>query len=86
MLFIGRHLYLNRSSNDVPLFWRDVGVTFFLILGPALADTSVGKDPYQAFAFRFAMLFGAAMYAVVVSFVLESLFSHKPSVPGAQTH
>lgn len=85
MLFIGRHLYLHHGSKDVSSFWRDVGVTFFLILGPALADTSVGKDPYQAFAFRFAMLFGAAMYAVVVSFVLESLFSHKPSVSGAQT-
>ena len=86
MLFIGRHVYLHRGSNDVSLFWKDVGVTFFLILGPALADTTTGKDPYQAFAFRFGMLFGAAIYVVFVSFLLESVLGQKAVASQGQTY
>ncbi len=80
MLFVGRQVYLRASDMGTSLFWRDVGVTFFLILGPALADTDTGKDPYQAFAFRFAMLVLAALYVVIVGFLLETLVGRKPLV------
>ena len=34
-----------------------------ILLGPAVADSMVGKDPYQAFAFRFGMFLLVALYA-----------------------
>jgi len=59
---LGRKLYVSNSTRFSQQFWIDVSVTMFILIGPAVADSAAGKDPYQAFLFRFGMFFLVAVY------------------------
>ena len=62
MIGLGRKLYVSNSTRFSRQFWIDVSVTMFILVGPAVADSAAGKDPYQAFLFRFGMFFLVAVY------------------------
>ena len=62
MIGLGRKLYVSNSTRFSQQFWIDVSVTMFILVGPAVADSAAGKDPYQAFLFRFGMFFLVAVY------------------------
>lgn len=62
MIGLGRKLYVSNSTRFSQQFWIDVSVTMFILIGPAVADSAAGKDPYQAFLFRFGMFFLVAVY------------------------
>ncbi|MCH1492409.1 MAG: DUF2955 domain-containing protein [Luminiphilus sp.] len=60
---LGRKLYVRGTTRFSEQFWLDTSVTMLILLGPAVADSAAGKDPYQAFAFRFGMFLLVALYA-----------------------
>ena len=62
MIGLGRKLYVSNSTRFSQQFWIDVSVTMFIFICPAVADSAAGKDPYQAFLFRFGMFFLVAVY------------------------
>ena len=62
-ILLGRKFYVPGATGLSEQFWLDTSVTMLILLGPAVADSMVGKDPYQAFAFRFGMFLLVALYA-----------------------
>lgn len=56
-------------------FWTNVAVTALILLGPAVEDTSSGKDVYAAFFVRMSLFIFVAMYAVITVRALELLRS-----------
>jgi len=63
MIGLSRKLYVANATRFTQQFWIDASVTMLILLGPAVADSAAGKDPYQAFLFRFGMFFLVAVYA-----------------------
>ncbi len=63
MIGLARKLYVPGETRLSQQFWIDASVTMLILLGPAVADSAAGKDPYQAFLFRFGMFFLVAVYA-----------------------
>ena len=57
-------------------FWLNVGVTVFLLLGPAVQDSANGSDVYSAFLLRFSLFVGVCLYALVAVVTLEKLRSY----------
>ncbi len=62
-ILLGRKLYVSGTTGRTEQFWLDTAVTMLILLGPAVADSAAGRDPYQAFAFRFGMFLLVALYA-----------------------
>ena len=62
-ILLGRKFYVPGATGLSEQFWLDTSVTMLILLGPAVADSMVGKDPYQAFAFRFGIFLLVAIYA-----------------------
>ena len=73
MVYIGKKLYVPGATRFSSQFWIDTGVTLLIALGPAVADSLVGKDPYQAFLFRFGMFLLVAIYAWAAMVTLNKL-------------
>lgn len=73
MLYIASKLYVQGETRFSQQFWIDTGVTLLILLGPAVADSVVGKDPYQAFLFRFGMFLLVALYAWAAMATLNRL-------------
>ncbi|MCP4332645.1 MAG: DUF2955 domain-containing protein [Gammaproteobacteria bacterium] len=60
-------------SRFSPTFWQNVVVTLFILVGPAVADSANGKDPYKAFAVRLSLFVGVTLYAWLSLVFLEWL-------------
>ncbi|MCP4764819.1 MAG: DUF2955 domain-containing protein [Gammaproteobacteria bacterium] len=60
-------------SRFSPSFWLNVVVTLFILVGPAVADSANGKDPYKAFAVRLSLFVGVTLYAWLSLVLLEWL-------------
>ena len=60
-------------SRFSPSFWQNVIVTLFILVGPAVADSANGKDPYRAFAVRLSLFVGVTLYAWLSLVFLEWL-------------
>ncbi len=73
MIYIASKLYVQGETRFSQQFWIDTGVTLLILLGPAVADSVVGKDPYQAFLFRFGMFLLVALYAWAAMATLNRL-------------
>ena len=61
------------SSRFSPSFWQNVIVTLIILIGPAVADSANGKDPYKAFAVRMCLFIGVTLYAWLSLVFLEWL-------------
>lgn len=67
MIWITRHLYLpggqEPGTGRTPQFWLDTAVTCLILVGPAVADSANGKDPWKGFAVRFGLYTLVSIYA-----------------------
>ena len=66
-------LYGILPSRFSPSFWQNVIITLFILVGPAVADSANGKDPYKAFAVRLSLFVGVTLYAWMSLVFLEWL-------------
>jgi len=60
-----------KPSRYPPTYWLNALMTMFILLGPAIEDASVGKDPYAASAVRVSLFIAASIYAWATVWVLE---------------
>ncbi|MFT4613132.1 MAG: hypothetical protein ACI9NT_000268 [Bacteroidia bacterium] len=72
-LYISAKLYGVSKTRYPPSFWLNVGVTLLILVGPAVADSANGNDVYVAFAVRFALFVGVALYAWAAMSLLDFL-------------
>jgi len=70
-------LYGIFPSRFSPSFWKNVAVTTMILVGPAVADSANGKDPYKAFAVRMALFICVTLYAWLALVFLEWLRERK---------
>lgn len=66
-------LYGILPSRFSPSFWQNVIITLFILVGPAVADSANGKDPYKAFAVRMSLFVAVTLYAWTSLVFLEWL-------------
>jgi hypothetical protein len=76
---VGAKVYGVAASRFSSVFWVDVAVNFFILLGPAVEDSASGKDPYKAFAVRFSLFVVVTLYAWAAIAVLEWLRTLQPA-------
>lgn len=76
-LYFGAKLYGALRSRYPPSFWQNVAVTMIILLGPAVQDSSNGKDVYEAFAVRMGLFVAVALYTWGAVHVLERLRQHR---------
>jgi hypothetical protein len=69
------------ASRFSPPFWNNVLVTMLILVGPAVADSAGGKDPYKAFAVRMALFVAVTLYAWAAIAVLEHLRGRRRARP-----
>ncbi len=72
-LFVTPRFYGVVSSRHPPTFWLNAMVTMFILIGPAVADSANGKDPYKAFVVRMSLFVGVTLYAWLAINFLEWL-------------
>lgn len=72
-LFIFSRFYGVVPSRFPPSFWQNVMVTLLILIGPAVADSANGKDPYKAFAVRMGLFIAVTIYAWLAMVFLEWL-------------
>jgi hypothetical protein len=70
-LWAGARLYGVKASSFPPTFWSNALVTMLILLGPAIEDSSYGKDVYRASAVRISLFVAVALYAWATVWVLE---------------
>lgn len=70
-------LYGIIPNRHEPTYWQNVIITLFILVGPAVADTANGKDPYEAFALRMALFTGVTLYAWAALVFLDRLRSRR---------
>ena len=71
--FIVARLYGVLPSRYPPTYWQNVLVTMFILIGPAVADSANGKDPYAAFAVRMSLFIAVTLYAWAALVFLDRL-------------
>ena len=64
-----------------PSFWQNTLVTMLILLGPAVQDSANGKDVYQAFAMRLALLIAVTLYAWLAIATLDWLTARTKRQP-----
>lgn len=72
MIIVSR-LYGVIPSRYPPSYWQNVLVTLLILVGPAVADSANGKDPYKAFAVRMGLFIAVTIYAWLAVVFLEWL-------------
>jgi hypothetical protein len=70
-LWGGARMFRVRPSAFAPSFWLNAIMTMFIVLGPAIEDAAVGKDPYAASATRVTLFVAVALYGWAVVWALE---------------
>jgi hypothetical protein len=70
-LWGGARMFRVRPSAYAPSFWLNALMTMFIVLGPAIEDAAVGKDPYAASATRVALFVFVALYGWATVWMLE---------------
>jgi hypothetical protein len=70
-LWAGRRMFRIETTSFPPSFWLNALVTMWILLGPAIEDAAVGKDPYAASAFRVTLFVVVSLYAWAAVWVLE---------------
>lgn len=72
-LFITSRLYGVVKSKYPPSYWTNVMITLLILIGPAVADSANGKDPYQGSIVRMGLFIAVAIYAWFAVVYLEWL-------------
>jgi hypothetical protein len=67
----GSRLFRVRPTRWAPTFWSNALLTMLILLGPAIEDSAVGKDVFNASLTRTALFIGVAMYAWAIVWALE---------------
>ena len=70
-LWAGVRVFRVKPTSEPPSFWVNALVTMFIVLGPAIQDSAVGKDVYRASAIRVGLFIAVALYAWAMVWVLE---------------
>lgn len=70
-LWAGAKLFGVRRTSFPPSFWVNALVTMLILLGPAIEDAAVGKDPYRASVTRVALFVAVSLYAWATVWMLE---------------
>lgn len=70
-VFFAAKLYRVVPTRYPASYWTNVAVTMLILVGPAVADSADGRDPYKAFAIRMALFVGVAVYAWTAVAALE---------------
>ena len=80
-LWAGAKLFGVRRTSFPPSFWVNALVTMLILLGPAIEDAAVGKDPYRASVTRVALFVAVSLYAWVTVWILERLRASRARAP-----
>jgi hypothetical protein len=72
-VYVSAKFYGVSPSRYPPTFWQNVMVTMLILLGPAVADSAVGKDVYAAFAVRISLFILVSIYAWLAVLLLDHL-------------
>lgn len=72
-VYVCAKFYGVSPSRYPPTFWQNVMVTMLILLGPAVADSAVGKDVYAAFAVRISLFILVSIYAWLAVLLLDHL-------------
>ena len=70
-LWGGARMFRVRPSAFAPSFRLNALMTMFIVLGPAIEDAAVGKDPYAASATRVTLFVVVALYGWAAVWALE---------------
>jgi hypothetical protein len=70
-LWAGARMFRVRPSAYAPSYWLNALMTMFIVLGPAIEDAAVGKDPYAASATRVTLFVVVALYGWATVWALE---------------
>ena len=76
-LYFAAKLYSIIESRYPPSFWQEVLINLLILLGPAVEDSAMGKDPYEAFAIRFSLFVVVTLYAWGALVALERLRAYR---------
>lgn len=71
--YISAKLYGVLAGRFTPGFWQNVMTTLLILVGPAVADSANGKDPYKAFLVRMGLFIAVTLYAWMAMLFLEHL-------------
>ena len=80
-LWAGARMFRVRASSFAPSYWLNALLTMFIVLGPAMEDAAVGKDPYAASATRVILLMLVAIYGWATVWALERWRSARVAPP-----
>ena len=80
-LWAGARMFRVRPSAFAPSFWLNAMMTMLIVLGPAIEDAAVGKDPYAASATRVTLFIAVALYGWATVWALERWRSSRPAMP-----
>ncbi len=69
--YLAAKMYLILPTRFAPSFWSNVMITILILVGPAVADSANGRDPYKAFAVRMCLFIAVTLYAWVALAVIE---------------
>jgi len=72
-LFFAAKLYGVAASRYPASFWQNACVTMFILIGPAIEDSVMGRDVFNAFATRIALFVCVTLYAWGAIALLEQL-------------
>jgi hypothetical protein len=84
-LWSGGRLFRVQPSRFAPSFWLNALMTMFILLGPAIEDAAVGKDPYAASATRVTLFIVVSLYAWATVWALERWRSSAVAVDADQS-
>lgn len=83
-LLVAAKIYRSSPSAQSPSFWASAMITMIILLGPAVADSVNGKDPYAAFAVRMSLFVAVTLYALFAIRLLDYCrirFTHSAPEP-----
>ena len=72
-IYFSCKLYGHIPSRLPPSFWLNTFLTMLILLGPAVEDSTNGKDVYMAFAVRMSLFVAVTIYAWAAISVLDAL-------------
>jgi hypothetical protein len=67
----GRRMFRIVPTSFPPSFWLNALMTMLILLGPAIEDAAVGKDPYAASATRVTLFMAISLYGWATVWTLE---------------
>jgi hypothetical protein len=80
-LWAGARMFRVRATAFAPSFWLNALMTMLIVLGPAIEDAAVGKDPYAASATRVTLFIAVALYGWATIWALERWRSSRLAMP-----